>query len=173
MSISKLKKKKSQRKKMQEMLKVLPHFATRPGCYFFLPVLLMAWSFYTFGYGAILPPLYKTNVSFRQCFNFLKGRCSLTEKKKQSPSFSLIAPSLQGQLRSTMTPAYSTALILYILGLWGFWKMKLKGLNWDHLHNQVAAYHMEVPPTISSYPLVWHTVLVLHVWLDQTQAPVV
>lgn len=80
MSISKLKK-KSQRKKMLEMLKVLPHFATRPGCYFFLPVLLMAWSFYTFGYGAILPPLYKTNVSFRQCFNFLKGRCSLTEKK--------------------------------------------------------------------------------------------
>lgn len=83
-----IEKKKSQRKKMQEMLKVLPHFATRPGCYFFLPVLLMAWSFYTFGYGAILPPLYKTNVSSRQCFNFLKGRCSLTEKKN-NPQVSL------------------------------------------------------------------------------------
>lgn len=173
MSISKLKKKKAKGRKCKKCWRCFHILPPDQAVIFFLPVLLMAWSFYTFGYGAILPPLYKTNVSFRQCFNFLKGRCSLTEKKKQSPSFSLIAPSLQGQLRSTMTLAYSTALILYILGLWGFWKMKLKGLNWDHLHNQVAAYHMEVPPTISSYPLVWHTVLVLHVWLDQTQAPVV
>lgn len=73
---------------MQEMLKVLPHFATRPGCYFFLPVLLMACSFYTFGYGAILPPLYKTNVSLGNTSTFLRVAAPWP-KKKTNPQVSL------------------------------------------------------------------------------------
>lgn len=128
MSISKLKK-KSQRKKMQEMLKVLPHFATRPGCYFFLPVLLMAWSFYTFGYGAILPPLYKTNVSFRQCFNFLKGRCSLTEKKKTIPKFLFNSTILAGPVKKHYDASVQYSFDLVRSGLVGVLENEIKRIK--------------------------------------------
>lgn len=129
MSISKFKKKAKGRKckKCWRCFHILPQ---DQAVIFFPPVLLMAFSFYTFGYGAILPPLYKTNVSSGNASTFLRVAAPWLKKPpKTIPKFLFNSTSLAGPVRKHYDASVQYSFDLVRSGLVGVLENEIKRIK--------------------------------------------